>query len=61
MDLHGALEQGKEADLALLSQDIFCGSSRESGKTNGLITMAGMRLRGPLQPPARVSSDYYRP
>jgi predicted amidohydrolase YtcJ len=51
------LERVKEADVAVLSQEIFVVAQDEIGKTTVLITMAGMRLRAPLEPPVRASSD----
>jgi predicted amidohydrolase YtcJ len=59
VDLLGTIEPGKEADVAVLSRDIFVMPQDEIGKTRVLLmTMAGMRLRAPLEPPARASSDY---
>jgi predicted amidohydrolase YtcJ len=37
----GTLEPGKEADLAVLSQDIFSVKSSEIGKTQVLMTLVG--------------------
>jgi hypothetical protein len=37
----GSLEAGKEADLAILSQDIFSAKSADIGKTKVLLTMVG--------------------
>jgi predicted amidohydrolase YtcJ len=58
VDLPGTIEPGKEADVAVLSREIFVVPQDEIGKTRVLMTMAGMRLRAPLEPPARASSDY---
>jgi len=43
-DRLGTLEAGKEADLAVLSQDIFSVKPEEIGKTKVLITMAGGKV-----------------
>jgi predicted amidohydrolase YtcJ len=40
-DRIGTLEPGKEADLAVLSQDVFSVPSAEIGKTRVLLTMVG--------------------
>jgi predicted amidohydrolase YtcJ len=43
-DRLGTLEPGKEADLAVLSQDIFSVKPEEIGKTRVMITMAGGKV-----------------
>ena len=40
-DRLGSLEAGKEADLAVLSQDIFSVAHEELGKTHVVMTMVG--------------------
>ena len=40
-DLLGTLEEGKEADLAVLSQDIFSIASGDLSKTRVVMTMVG--------------------
>jgi len=43
-DRIGTLEAGKEADLAVLSQDIFSGKPEEIGKARVVITMVGGKV-----------------
>jgi predicted amidohydrolase YtcJ len=43
-DRIGTLEVGKEADLAVLSQDIFSVKPDEIGKTRVVITMVGGKI-----------------
>ncbi len=43
-DRRGSLEAGKEADLAVLSRDIFTVPTAEIGKTRSLLTMVGGRI-----------------
>jgi predicted amidohydrolase YtcJ len=40
----GTLEAGKEADLAIVSQDIFTARSEEIGKTKVVLTMVGGKM-----------------
>ncbi len=40
----GTLEAGKEADLAVLSQDIFSARPEEIGKTHVVMTMVGGKV-----------------
>ena len=40
----GTLEAGKEADLAVLSQDVFSVAHDSIGKTKVLLTMAGGKV-----------------
>jgi predicted amidohydrolase YtcJ len=43
-DKLGTLEPGKEADLAVLSQDIFTVAHEDIGKTKAMLTMAGGKV-----------------
>jgi predicted amidohydrolase YtcJ len=43
-DRAGSLEPGKQADLVVLSQDIFTAAHETIGKTRVLMTMAGGRI-----------------
>jgi hypothetical protein len=43
-DQLGSLEAGKEADLAILSQDIFSTAADRIGKTKVVITMVGGKI-----------------
>ena len=43
-DRLGTLEPGKEADLAVLSQDIFSAAHEEIGKTHVTLTMVGGKV-----------------
>jgi hypothetical protein len=40
----GSLEAGKDADLVVLSQDIFAAAPADIGKTHALMTMVGGRI-----------------
>ena len=40
----GTLEPGKEADLAVLSQDIFAAQPRDIGKSRVALTMVGGKV-----------------
>ena len=52
-DKLGSLETGKEADLAVLSQDIFSADSADLSKTRVLITMVGGKVVFADTPPPR--------
>jgi predicted amidohydrolase YtcJ len=43
-DKLGTLEPGKEADLVVLSQDIFTVAHEDIGKTKAMMTMAGGKV-----------------
>jgi predicted amidohydrolase YtcJ len=43
-DRRGTLEAGKEADLAVLSQDIFAAKPEEIAKARVMITMVGGKI-----------------
>ena len=52
----GTLEAGKEADLAVLSRDIFSAHPEEIGKTHVVLTMVGGKVVFSDQPSATVAA-----